>query len=185
MKLKRHIILISAIALVTFIFWSCEKDDICSEATATTPHLIIRFYDINNQDNTKQVRQLEIKGLDDNEIPVEGNPILARTNTDSILLPLRFQEEGVITTTRFELKKDADFGDNENPNNDFNIDILEVRYTPEFIYVSRACGYKSIFDIGTTGGISRDMDDSNWITNFEILNETIDNENAAQIIIYH
>nr|WP_321234243.1 DUF6452 family protein [uncultured Psychroserpens sp.] len=181
--MKRIIILLSFAMLFAVIALSCERDDICAEATATTPHLIIRFYDINNQDETKEVRQLEIDGLDDADMPI--GTILSRTNTDSIVLPLRFQEENVETITRFQLERDADFGDNENPDNESNIDIIEIKYTPEFIYVSRACGYKSIFNIGTTGGITRDNDSDNWVANFEILNETIENETEAHIIIYH
>ncbi|WP_298759883.1 DUF6452 family protein [uncultured Psychroserpens sp.] len=183
--MKRFIVLLSITILTTFIVWSCERDDICAEGTATTPHLIIRFYDVNNQNNFKDVRQLEIKGLGDDGLPFSETPILSRVNTDSIVLPLRFAEEGIETITRFQLEKDADFADNMDPNNDSNIDIIEIKYTPEFIYVSRACGYKSIFNFGPTGGITREVDSEIWITNTEIVNEIIDNENAAQIIIYH
>ncbi|MEH6537505.1 MAG: DUF6452 family protein [Psychroserpens sp.] len=182
--MKRIIILLSFLALITIIALSCERDDICAEDTATTPHLIIRFYDINNQDELKQVRQLEIIGLDDDDMPFSTTPILNRTNTDSIALPLRFADEGVETKTRFQLVKDADFADNMDDSNDSNIDIIEVKYTPEFIYVSRACGYKSIFNLGTTGGLTQEIDADNWIISTEILNENIENENAAHIIIY-
>ncbi|WP_460218692.1 DUF6452 family protein [Psychroserpens sp. MEBiC05023] len=181
--MKRIIIFFSLASLITLITWSCERDDICAETTATTPQLIIRFYDINDQDETKQVRQLEIKGLQDDGTPIEGEPILNRTNTDSIVLPLRFQMEEE-TTTRFQLEKDADFN-NDDPETESNIDIISVTYTPEFVYVSRACGNKSIFNFGTTGGITRITDTDNWIVNTEILTETIDNENEAHIIIYH
>lgn len=180
--MKRIIILLSIVSLIAVIAWSCERDDICAEATPTTPHLIIRFYDINNQNETKEVRQLEIDGLDDAGMSM--GTILSRTNTDSIVLPLRFADEGVETITRFQLERDADYADNMDDTNESNIDIIEVKYTPEFIYVSRACGYKSIFDLGVTGGITRLVDADNWIESTEILNETIDNENAAHIIIY-
>ncbi|WP_298902801.1 DUF6452 family protein [uncultured Psychroserpens sp.] len=185
--MKRIITLLGVVLLIAFIAWSCERDDICAEGTATTPLLIIRFYDVNNQDNTKEVRQLEVKGLGDDGLPFSETPIVSRTNTDSIALPLRFTEEGIETITRFQLERDADFADNTDPNDDSNIDIITVTYTPEFIYVSRACGYKSIFNFGATGGVTREVDgdDDIWITNIEIVNETIDNENAAQVILYH
>ena len=183
MNLKRIPLIFSLVILTAIIAWSCERDDICAEATPTTPQLIIRFYDIDNQDNTKQVRQLEIDGLDDDGMSM--GTILSRTNTDSIVLPLRFAEEGIEVSTRFQLEKDADFAENENPDNDSNIDIIEVTYTPEFIYVSRACGYKSIFNFEATGGIIREIDADNWIINTEIINESIANESAAHIIIYH
>ena len=186
-KLKRILILLSVLSLIAFIAWSCERDDICAEGTATTPHLIIRFYDVNNQDNTKEVRQLEVKGLGDDGLPFSDTPIVSRTNTDSIVLPLRFAEEGVETITRFQLERDADFADNTDPDDDSNIDIITVTYTPEFVYVSRACGYKSIFNLAVTDAVVREVDgdDDLWITNIEIVNETIDNENAAQVILYH
>ncbi|TVZ59890.1 hypothetical protein NA63_2432 [Flavobacteriaceae bacterium MAR_2010_105] len=157
---------------------SCERDDICAASTPTTPHLIIRFYDINTQDQTKQVRLLSVIG----EGMPEGNEIVFSTNTDSIVLPLRFQEEGLNTTTRFELKKDTDFDTDSNATTFSNTDILEIRYTPQFVYVSRACGYKSIFNDPQT---TIEIDSDNWIFGSEILTTSIDNENEAHIILYH
>lgn len=179
--------------LIALFTWSCERDDICAEATPTTPRLIIRFYDINNPEDFKDVRQLEIDGLDDDGNPFDmENPILVRTDTDSINLPLRFQAENEITTTRFRLTKDADFEDDidDDGNDDLttasNDDIITIRYTPEFVYVSRACGYKSIFNLDIDDPVTRDPDDIDiWTTSFEIINFTIENENAAQINIFH
>lgn len=98
---------------------------------------------------------------------------------------MRFANEDIETITRFQLEKDSDFATNGNDTNDSNIDVIEVRYTPEFVYVSRACGFKSIFNFGNTGGVSIDPDGDNWIINTDIINQTIDNENAAQVIIFH
>lgn len=181
--MKRLLIIIASLSLISIIAWSCEKDDICPEDTATTPHLIIRFYDISEQDEFKDVRQLSIAGLDDND--VAGELIIDGVTTDSIVLPLRFQNENVETTTRFQLTKDSDFATNDNLEDEPNIDIIEVTYTPEFIYVSRACGYKSIFNLAPPGGIIKVIDGDNWIESFEIINERIENEFAAQVIIYH
>ena len=163
------------IVLIT-ITLGCERDDICAEATATTPHLIIRFHDASNITATKTVRSLSVIG--------EGNStnIVFNTVTDSIVLPLRFQNEGEITTTRFELKKDTDYDTDTDVNTNSNTDIIEVVYTPQFIYVSRACGYKSIFN---DASLDIESDTNNWIINRDILNTTIDNENAAHINIYH
>ena len=186
-------ILILIVTLVSLIFTltllGCERDDICAEAVATTPRLIIRFYDINNPDNLKQVRQLEAEGLKDGSDESNGI-IIPRANTDSINLPLNFESE-IETFTRFRLTKDADFANDTNADGEdnedtvSNPDVITIKYTPEFIYVSRACGYKSIFNLDEIEGISREVDEDIWITSFEIVNQTIDNENAAQIIIYH
>jgi hypothetical protein len=159
---------------------SCERDDICSENTPTTPHLIIRFYNVDDQEQTKQVRLLTVNGVDSEGMPLEN--IVTSTSTDSIVLPLRFQNEGIITTSRFELKRDSDFDTDTNDTTVSNTDIIEVSYTPEFVYVSRACGYKSIFN-GAQNTLILDTD--NWIFSYEIVNPTIENENAAHIILYH
>lgn len=159
---------------------SCERDDICSENTPTTPHLIIRFYNVDDQEQTKQVRLLTVNGLDD-----QGNlldNIVTSTSTDSIVLPLRFQNEGAITTSRFQLKRDSDFDTDTNPNTFSNSDVIEVSYTPQFIYVSRACGYKSIFNNLQNTLI---IDSDNWIFGYNILNSTLENEKEAHIILYH
>jgi len=180
MRLQKLFVLF--IALISI---SCERDDICAEATPTTPRLIIRFYDINNPENLKQVRQLEVDGLNMSNVPNSETPIITRSNTDSINLPLNFQDE-IESTTRFLLERDADYADNDDLTDDSNSDVITVRYTPQFIYVSRACGYKSIFNLDQDDPITRDPDDDEiWTTSFEIINQTIENENAAQIIIYH
>lgn len=168
------------IVLIILTGISCERDDICAEATPTTPHLIIRFYDINEQENTKQVRLLTVNGVDGDGVLLET--IVNSVSTDSIVLPLYFQEEGIITTSRFELKRDSDFDNDTNDTTVSNTDIIEVSYTPEFIYVSRACGYKSIFN-GAQNTLVIDSD--NWIFSYEIINPTIENENEAHIILYH
>jgi hypothetical protein len=168
------------ILLVVAILCSCEKDDICPEATSTTPHLIIRFYDINNDETLKSVRRLSVNGIDD-----QGNllnDIVFNTSTDSIVVPLRFQEENVQTTTRFALKKDTDFDLDSNDTTVSNTDIIEVTYSPKFIYVSRACGYKSIFELES---IIREPEVNNWIINQTIIIPIIENENEAHINIYH
>jgi hypothetical protein len=156
--------------------WSCERDDICAESTSTTPHLIIRFYDINNQTTLKNARNLTVTG--------EGSAdeIISNKTVDSIVLPLKFDSENTINTTRFILEKNTDYRLDTNPLTNSNVDIIDVKYTPQFVFVSRACGYKAIFaDLQ----ISRDADDDNWIINTEVINPTIENENAAHINIYH
>ena len=172
---------ISLLIILTILLGTgCERDDICAETTTTTPHLIIRFYDVNEQENTKQVRLLTVNGVDP-----EGNVldnIVTNVSTDSIVLPLRFQQEGIVTASRFELKRDSDFDTDNNDATVSNTDIIVVSYTPEFIYVSRACGYKSVFNDTQNTLI---IDPDNWIFGYEISNPTIDNENAAHIILYH
>jgi len=168
------------IILIILTSTGCERDDICAETTATTPHLIIRFYSVDDQDQTKQVRLLTVNGIDGSGNVLDE--IVGSVSTDSIVLPLRFQDEGVISATRFQLKKDSDFDTDSNATTFSNTDEIVVSYTPEFIYVSRACGYKSIFnDLQNTLIIDSD----NWIAGYNIIKPTVENENEAELILYH
>lgn len=166
--------------ILTSLIVGCERDDICPEDTSTTPMLIIRFYDIEDTDETKSVRQLTVVG----EGLSEEYELVSSTNTDSIALPLKFGNEGETAISRFELKKDSDYDDNDDASNSSNTDIIEISYTPEFVYVSRACGYKSIFN-ATEVNIDETNDNDVWIQNIIEVKTTVENENEAHIHIFH
>ena len=162
--------------LILASLWSCERDDICASTTPTTPHLIIRFYNINASAETKTVRHLSVSVEDDLQYLIYDRTI------DSIVLPLKVDNLDNLNTTRFVLTMDTDYDTDDNPNTVSNSDIIEVNYTPELIYVSRACGYKSVFN---NLNATRETDASNWIIDVQVINTTINNEDAAQINIYH
>ena len=63
-----------------------------------------------------------------------------------------------------------------------NIDVVITNYESENIYVSRACGYKQIFN---NLGIDLEPDPSNWVINSEILSTTVKNKNEAHVKIFH
>ena len=110
------------------------------------------------------------------------NYLVYDRTVDSIVLPLRLDALDNVNTSRFVLTRDADYDTDDDPITVSSMEIIEVNYTPELIYVSRACGYKSIFnDLSAT----RDTDPSNWIIDIEVINTTINNEDAAHINIYH
>ncbi len=164
--------------LIVIATYSCERDDICAAATQTTPHLNIAFNDINVPDERKIARRLSVRGFDSegNELP----DIITNTDRDSILLPLHLSGESAVS--RFILERDTDFGLDEDPSTEPNIDIIEVHYTTKFIYVSRACGYKSIFE---NLSVTILQDDNNWIISNETVNTTIENETETHIILRH
>ena len=68
------------LTIIPFLL-TCESDDICADATSTTPRAIIRFYNINDPENTKQVRNLTVVGVD------KTDSLVYNTSTDSIILP--------------------------------------------------------------------------------------------------
>jgi hypothetical protein len=155
---------------------TCESDDICADATSTTPRAIIRFYNINDPDNTKQVRNLTVVGLG------KTDSLVYNTSTDSIILPLKQGPEDIYLTTSFLLKKDTDYDIDTNAGNFSNTDTINLINLPKLKYVSRACGYRLIYE---ENEISISNDNDNWMYNYQIMNTTIDDETEAHIRIYH
>jgi len=166
--------------LILGLVYTCERDDICPESTATTPRLIIEFNDIANFEDSKNVRQLTVVGIDDdgNEI----NTLISRTTTNELALPLKILTEGENNASRFKLIKDADFDADDNPTTTSNTDIIRITYIPEFVYVNRACGFKSIFN---SIGIEIESDNNQWILGRTINIENIENELNAHITLLH
>ncbi|WP_340155730.1 DUF6452 family protein [uncultured Winogradskyella sp.] len=205
MKNIKFVVLLIAIALI-----NCERDDICSYTTSTTPRLIIEFYDTDEPDDLKNVPRLTVYGegmfTDEDGVttePTEASDRIVEVydesdsidddvsyvfniNTNTIALPLKVDDVpvGEFITTRFILEKDTNLRLDETGGS--NIDILEIRYSTDLVYVSRACGYKSTFtDLGLT---RESLIDDPWITNIvieESIESTIENENTTHVRIYH
>ena len=180
-NLRSRLIIALAFGLI-LLSLSCEKDDICAEATPTTPQLIIRFYDIVDNDETKTVTNLFAYALDDsnNAIAIDG---LSVSTSDSIAIPLR--TDG--SSTRFVLHSDfeIDINDPDDPDDDEilgNPDEIIVNYTPEDIYVSRACGFKTVFR-GLT--LAVDNDGANWIINSDVIINDVEQQTQAHVQIFH
>ncbi len=174
---------------------SCERDDICAETTATTPRLLIEFYDVLSPDDLKSVLRLTAYGdRPDIPIPIDqdfsgavlidpfGTERIYNRNSNSVALPLIIGSEGDPITVRFVLEKFTNFRLDEDTTTESNIDILEIEYTPEFVYVSRACGYKSVFNILN---IDFEPDGNNWISGIDIQETRIENENTVHVRILH
>jgi hypothetical protein len=162
---------ILALVLFTLLTTNCERDDICPETTATTPKLIIRFYDITDQTETLRVLGLQVQGVDNEEI------YQSAFSTDSLPIPLKTND--IITS--YKLHKE--YAEDGNGNISGNEDIINIEYSPEEVYVSRACGYKTIFNNVELTVVE---DDDNWIKLIQIEDPlTVDNETAAHVKIFH
>ncbi|HEU4497362.1 MAG TPA: DUF6452 family protein [Flavobacterium sp.] len=173
-KLQRIIIVI-AFALC---FSGCEKDDICAESTPTTPRLVIGFYSYENPALMKSVTNLtavgnsQATGVVFNETASDASRYY-RTGT-SAALPLDISQG--VTTYRLRINS-------ESPNPAvFNEDIITINYAAQQVYVSRACGYKTIFELSsiTEQGPAADQ----WIKNLTIEKTKVDNENEKHVKIY-
>ena len=154
-------------------FWNCEKDDLCAETTPTTPRVVIQFYNNVTPTELKPVTNLMIKDfisndtLIANEAATNDSKFLFNTSTASV--PLR--------TDAFETKF------NFILNNGGTVeatDVLTFTYTKKDTYISRACGYKTTFEITNPTAIST----TNWIQSVTVENVKIENEDETHIKIY-
>ena len=149
----------------------CESDEICLEDT--TPKLIIRFYNENIPSELKSVALLKvnIEGIDGEYI----NETITNL-TDSIAIPLQVTDN----KTRFILNLQG----NSNLGTEDNIDTIFVSYAQQDVFVSRSCGYKTVFNEAEAGFVK---DDDNWIKGLEEKNDPLQiiDENAAHVKIFH
>ena len=172
----------SAILLVSLLavsFWNCEKDDICADGTPTTPRVIIEFYDTANPTVLKNVTNLRVEefGTNEsvvfNEALVETNEARYLTSGNKIAIPLKT----FANISEFDFK--FNYGDTSE-----NTDIISFNYDTVDEYISRACGYKTLFYLNTTNPIDLTTDGNNWIQNIEIIQPNIENENEVHVKIY-
>lgn len=168
--------------IFTLCNYSCERDDICPNSTPTTPSLIIRAFDVNNIENKKNIFGLTAKGIGNSSF-LEGHKIV---NKDSLVLPLNTKT----TSTSYKLYRDSKIDTNNtiDESDDFitsgNEDIITINYSTELVYVSRACGYKTIFKNVT---LTIESDTDNWIKSRQPLNDnqSVENEKSAHFYIFH
>lgn len=159
--------------LIAFSFSGCEKDDICDAATATTPRLVIDFYDINTTTPTlKAVSNLGIVAP-----PLTTG--ISFNGVTRIYLPLKTTED---TTTMYFIQNGAD----TDATND-NTDILTFNYSRNNVYISRACGYKTLFNLNSLSGIVQTeplTPDGTWIKNIVVVKPNLETENEVHVQIY-
>ncbi len=155
--------------LLAFSFWNCEKDDICAEGTPVTPRLIIEFYDAANPTVLKNVMNLAV-----------AEPTLVNRNSfngiSKIKVPIRTNAD--VTTLNF-----IQNGSDTDTSND-NIDVITFNYERVNVYISRACGFKTLFYLNETNPIALTADGNNWIQNIEVNQPNIENENEIHVKIY-
>lgn len=176
--------IISLLLLFTFGLSSCEKDDICDANTPTTPRLVITFYDIANPTKTKNVSNLMVIGdkMKEGIVFNESLPVTDTTryvtNGSTVMLPLKVND----STTTYKLVYNSL---NTNPAA-INTDVLKFNYTTQNVYVSRACGFKTIFQLRNIAPfVHTDPNgDTFWMTEVDLENPNIESENETHIKVY-
>jgi hypothetical protein len=174
--------IIAFLLILGFASSSCEPDDICDPATPTTPRMLIKFYDISNSSVQKNVTNLKVigEGMTEGVVlnPTGINDAKYLANGNNILLPLKTDADVV------KYKFILNYG-NKNPLL-VNEDNFEFKYTRENIYVSRACGFKTVFNLDPKNPfIHTDSTpaDQKWVQYViaEKLNITSENETIIKI----
>lgn len=162
--------------LIAAYMISCEKDDICAQTTPTTPNMVVKFYSNDNRGSEKTVENLKFF--------VEGNQdTISVGATDSTHVPLPVNA----TTVKWGFKRSYRL---ENGQKVEPIDYLEFKYTTREEYVSRACGFKTLFTMepnqpaGTNPVLTHGNSSFIWIRDAQILNPEIDNEDEVHLNIY-
>jgi hypothetical protein len=181
---KSSLLFILLIIIGIGISISCESDDICPESTPTTPSLIIEAYDVDNPENLKAITRLVIGGIGNDNILTNG--IISATKIE---LPLKTDAN----STQFVLIKDAFVNNNGTPDDtsddffDGNTDIITINYNREEVYVSRACGYKTLFRNVTFTITPEVPNTNNWIKSRQSLNDnqSVEDESETHYNIFH
>ena len=155
MKFKKKVYLL----IIPFLFLlnSCEKDDVC--LGASTPKLVIRFYEY-NQSNTKPTTDLTIIALPDRDT------LYKQSAVDSIALSLDVNKN----FTEYV------FIESNNP------DTLKVSYDLHPYFVSKACGYIMFFE---NLNVELKPDNDLWIKQIEITQSEVKIDTSAHVKIYH
>lgn len=176
--------IITSVIFLCCIAFSCERDDICDSDT-TTPRLYLAFYNSENPEelNPKNVAKFRVQGVgNDMTLPdLDGT-----ADRQEILLPLKTTAD----ITEYSLHKNYSFDDNGTPDDPTdddiggNEDIITIEYVREQVYISRACGFKTVFkNIRITVVDDGDL----WIQrNISVDdNQIVENEDAPHFRIFH
>lgn len=155
--------------LFAMTIFNCEKDDICEEGTPTTPRLIVEFYDNNNPTVKKNVTNLAVVGENMTDS-------LKFNGVSKIEIPLKTNANNSNFSFVF---------DSANSNTSLiNNDNVEVNYLRNDVFISRACGYKTVFELDNSNGMEFTPDSNNWIKEIAIQNHNILNENEVHVKIF-
>jgi hypothetical protein len=148
-----------SILLIGLVFSACEKDDFCIQ-NPVTPKLILGFYDAENRETLKPANNLYVWA----ENAVRKDSLFKNISTDSLVIPLnRFATE-----TIYNFSKDS------------IVNQFTVQYTTQDEYVSRSCGFRTVFNNVIFSS------NNTWIMDFTTETEIIiDNQNEAHAQIFH
>ncbi len=145
--------------VLTLIFLSCEKDDICIEGSENTNRITIGFID-NETKNLTGINLSLIKGINNDSILSES------FSGAELKLPLMVNSN----ETKYIIEKNK------------IKDTLIIYHQTSHLYLNRSCGFKSNFLIKSETEI---LKESGWIREISIVQDSIFNEEKTNIHIYY
>ena len=167
----KKVFLAAIVLFFTTYFIGCEKDDICTAATPTTPSLIIEFYNTDNRTELKKVTNFSFvsDGLEVN-LPLYNDvskiKIPLKTNANSTSYSFLWNYNATTKTA----EKEAE---------------ITFNYTRNDVFISRACGFKTLFDLDKVNSIKIAPENTSWIKGYDVIIPAIENENNTHVKIYH
>ncbi len=162
------------LGLFLLVNLSCQRDDICSESTLTTPLLKISFFDFDDQEVPKSPINLSVKAesLDSN--------FLTRVNASEISIPLRTDVD--LTTYEFILNARAA---SDTTSAEGNKDVIAFTYGRNQVYINRACSFKVTYVNLAANLETENPVANNWIKEITVVQSTIEDETTTNISIFH
>lgn len=159
--------------IITLMCHSCQKDDLCTPDQATTPRLIIEFRDALNPLNIKPVAFIQIQEVGSTVFaPLNNDGATSLTNAETLSIPLRTDND--TTSYNFIITE----------NSIENTDQINFNYSLSEEYVSRACGFRVIYnDLATSLTIENPLNP--WINSAIIVNGNVTNNTDVHVQILH
>ena len=140
------------------VFNACEENDICIDQK--TPNLIIKF---NNENNPKEKMDslfVSIKNSDDTYTAIAGG-----LGKDSIVFPLPLEKTNHTTIAVSRRSTVPDF-----------LDVITINYDYHTEFVSKACGFKAVYNI-----LNIESPTTNFIKSYKILRNEVTDQISAHI----
>lgn len=166
---------LSGLMISVLGFAACEKDDLCSEDTPTTPLIYIKFYNVDdqNQPNSQGFVMAQAIGFQDS-IMRSGN---------ELKLPLQLNANETSWILKLETR-------DEQNNEIIAYDTLTFKYQPLTEYVNKACGYKTMFVLDEKNTMpiingNENTKQGHWIRTYELVTSYIDNDYEEHIKIFY
>lgn len=149
---------------------SCEKDDLCDGGDSETPNVIINLFDKIDSELAKPAVKIGLiaNGFSDT---------IVFKNSSKIEIPLQINNNE--TTWSLLLYEPTATNDTI-----IKKDELKFTYSPEAIYVSKACGYKTNF-YNFNAIKTPNTSTTSWIQSIYKLTTEISTENNAHIQLYY